>query len=141
MDNLNDLIGKTLTKACVEDGALVFEASDGSAYLLVGESDCCNSPAEVNDVCGDLADLIGSPLLQAEEATNEDAPKEPPEYAQESYTWSFYKFGTVKGRVTVRFLGSSNGYYSETAWFRQTKKPLAAQGIPTHAKGDKEEAS
>lgn len=112
---MQELIGKTLTKAHVKDGALLFEASDGSAYRLDGESDCCNNPATVEDVCGDLGDLVGSPLLQAEEVSSGDVPENPPEDAQESYTWSFYKFGTVKGRVTVRFLGSSNGYYSETA--------------------------
>ena len=112
---LQELIGKTLTKAHVKDGALLFEANDGSKYRLDGDVYCCNSPATVEDVCGDLKDLVGSPLLQAEEVSSGDAPENPPEGTQESYTWSFYKFATVKGRVTVRFLGSSNGYYSETA--------------------------
>jgi hypothetical protein len=119
-DKLSDLIGKTLTKAHVEGGALRFEASDGSTYELRGDDDCCNSPAAVEDVCGDLADLIGVPLVQAEEVSSGDTPEKPPEGTQESYTWSFYKFGTVKGRVTVRFLGSSSGYYSETASFHRT---------------------
>lgn len=127
---VNELIGKTFTKVHVPGDALVFEASDGSEYTLVGMDDCCNSPAAVEDVCGDLSDLIGSPLLQAEESTNEEAPKEPPEGTQESYTWSFYKFGTVKGRVTVRFLGSSNGYYSESAYLEQTRKPT----VPAEAR-------
>lgn len=121
---LNELIGKTLTKAYVDCGALRFEADDGSAYTLDGESDCCNSPASVEDVCGDLSDLVDSPLLQAEEASNCDAPEGVPEGAQESFTWSFYKFGTVKGRVTVRFLGSSNGYYSEEASLNRTRDAI-----------------
>jgi len=47
---------------------------------------------------------VGSPILQAEEVTedNEEA---------ECGMWTFYKFATAKGRVTVRFYGSSNGYY------------------------------
>ncbi len=60
--------------------------------------------------------MENSPILIAEEISSE-APYEV-EYSNDNYcsnTWTFYKFATVKGNVTVRWLGTSNGCYSEQA--------------------------
>ena len=73
------------------------------------------------DIAGDLEDLIGSPLLMAEEVTNEQNVNpegvEIPEY-QESFTWTFYKLATIKGSVTLSWYGQSNGYYNESVSFK-----------------------
>jgi len=62
----------------------------------------------------------------AEAATNQDNPKEdmPP---CGNFTWTFYKFATVKGYVTVRRYGEGSGYYSEEAAFRRITTPSAAR--------------
>ena len=82
------------------------------------DQDCCES-VTLEDVCGDLQDLIGSPILEAEEVVSANVNPEGvkvPEY-QESFTWTFYKIATAKGRVTLRWYGDSNGYYSESVYF------------------------
>lgn len=107
---INDMVGQTFDKVyqCENsDGndALVFENSEG-IFVFSHWQDCCEY-VHVEDITGDLKDLIGSPLLVAA-VESEDYPK-----ASESGTWTFYKFATIKGWVDVRFYGSSNGYYSE----------------------------
>ena len=103
--------GKTFKKVvgAVGDGEMLFVAEDGARFLFAHYQDCCES-VDINDIVGDLNDLVGEPLLLAEEVSGYIGPE--PEY-HESYTYTFYKFATRKGYVDVRWLGESNGYYSE----------------------------
>lgn len=89
-----------------------FILDDGSKIRLWHGQDCCET-VDLVDIDGDVADLIGTPLTMAEEVSNSADPHGR-EYEPESYTWTFYKFATVKGYVTLRWFGESNGYYSES---------------------------
>jgi hypothetical protein len=111
------LLGKTLARVEVADdkSEIIFETSNGERYGLYHSQDCCENVG-IEEVVGDLSDLIGSPVMEAEEVSSEGAPPPPGEYVQ-SYTWTFYKIGTAKGAVTLRWLGESNGYYSESVDF------------------------
>lgn len=92
---------------------MVFTDTLGQVYKFYHSRDCCES-VDITDIAGELSDLLGAPLLMAEEISSENEPA--PENA-DSYTWTFYKFATVKGYVNVRWLGESNGYYSEEVAF------------------------
>ena len=111
------LMGQTIKEIVNTDGyELRFVMEDGSEYLMLHEQDCCED-VRIESIDGDLSDLIGSPLLQSEEVVGETpADWEEPEWT-DSYTWTFYKFATIKGSVTIRWYGSSNGYYSERVSF------------------------
>jgi hypothetical protein len=126
----NTLLGKVFTKVymCSNNGddEIHFETDDGEHYKLYHSQDCCES-VNVEDIVGDLEDLVGNPILVAEEVsssgrddydgTKEESDLGPPperEYHAESYTWTFYKLATIKGYVDIRWFGSSNGYYSES---------------------------
>lgn len=120
--NVSVLQGKTLTeiKGGIGDSELIFVCSDGSKYRMYHGEDCCET-VELDEVVGDIEDLIGSPLLLAEEVSNADDPgPKNPEW-DESYTWTFYKFSTAKGDVTLRWYGTSNGFYSEDVDFEEVK--------------------
>jgi hypothetical protein len=117
---LEELLGKTMASVTRNgDESIDFEAVTGERWQMYYEPDCCAS-CTIEDVVGDLQDLVGAPIAMAEESTNSDEPlKDPSGYVDESFTWTFYKLATVKGYVTIRWYGSSNGYYSETATFRR----------------------
>jgi hypothetical protein len=91
-----------------------FTLSDGAVYRMHHHEDCCEH-VSLHDISGSLHDLIGQQLALAEEVSSFD---DPPEYA-ESHTWTFYKLATIKGYVTLRWLGTSNGYYSEGVAFER----------------------
>lgn len=117
----------TRIKGKVGDDEMLFHTSTGSTFKLVYERDCC-ADAHIQDITGDLQDLIGEPILHAELSTSgENPPGVTMEY-QDSFTWSFYKLATRKGWVDIRWYGSSNGYYSETVsfYFLPSKTDLIA---------------
>ena len=116
---IEDIVGKTPVEIVVTTGswhqeALVFLFDDGTACKFSHEQSCCEYVG-IDDVNGDWDDLIGTPLLVAEERVSDDLPPLG-EYA-ESYTWTFYTFRSIKGSVDVRWYGESNGYYSEKVDF------------------------
>lgn len=124
------LQGKTLTAIKVSNTEVIFTTSEGDEYKLYHEQDCCET-VELDDVIGDWDDLIGEPLLVAEELSNkasqlmklitDGSQFDASEY--ESFTWTFYHMRTRKGTVMMRWLGTSNGYYSEDVHFVQLNTP------------------
>ncbi len=123
----HNMIGRVMTEAQgVESGSdfMTLVCEDGSKFEFYHEQDCCES-VSIYDVSGDPLDLVGSPIVIAEAISSEDPPTD--YMPSDSYTWTFYKFATAKGFVTVRWLGESNGYYSEGVSYRET---LAHQPEP-----------
>ena len=106
---IEDMIGKVFTSVTQDGYEMVF-ANETERYTFVHHQDCCES-VSIDDVVGDLADLVGTPILMAEEVSGE-APVEFDESNHECVEWTFYKFATIKGYVDVRWFGESNGYYS-----------------------------
>ena len=121
---LDDMKGQVFTKVYVTDNKyeMIFE-NDEFIFTFYHEDDCCES-VYVDDITGDLDDLVGKPLDIVEVARHEDTMPQGMDLKkpEDSFTWTFYKFATIKGWVDVRWLGESNGYYSEEVDFKGERK-------------------
>lgn len=128
--DINVLVGKILVDVKVSEGDsegdgehITFTTNEGEVYVMYHDQDCCEG-VYIDDVCGDLDDLIGLPIVRATEDTNVDENPEgveKPTYQGDSFTWTFYNIATAKGHVTIRWYGESNGYYSESVNLHRTK--------------------
>lgn len=100
---------------------VVFTTTTGEKFKMYHEQDCCES-VWLEDVCGDLEDILNSPILDFSERISEENPEDASKEAiecQDSFTWTFYVISTVKGSVTLRWYGESNGYYGESVDVKQ----------------------
>jgi hypothetical protein len=103
------LKGKIIKEIVIDkwnNDKIYFIADNDEVIKMFHEYDCCES-VEIEEIIGDLKDLINSPILMSECETNYS------KNSGESKTWTFYKLATIKGYVTIRWCGESNGYYSE----------------------------
>jgi hypothetical protein len=128
--NISELIGKKLVAVeGLETGCdeVVFRCEDGSAFRMLHNQDCYES-VFIDDIVGDVADLVGGTVLDAREESNNDGPKSfacasldgsQYIYEDESATWTFYIVQTDKGTVTIKWYGTSNGHYSESVDFER----------------------
>ena len=122
LETFEHLKGCTLSAVENKDeDRLVFTLLAGERYELYHSQDCCES-VSIEDIVGDLEDLVGSPILMAEDVSSHENPEGVKMNSQDdSFTWTFYKLATIKGYVTIRWYGESNGYYSESVDWRQLK--------------------
>ena len=119
--NVNELVGKTIVRIDkYNNEELVFHTDSNDVYKMYHSQGCCES-VSIEDIIGDLDSLLNSPIVMAEEVINdnleEDKSISGDLYYDDSYTWTFYKLATIKGYVTIRWFGTSNGYYSENVDF------------------------
>ena len=106
--NIDQIKGMTIT-------AVVYKEVNESLLIhlnthvleMIHHQECCET-VYLADVVGSFEDLIGYPLLEVSESFVDIATED------SSSTASYYNFKTVKASVQLRWVGESNGYYSET---------------------------
>ena len=88
---------------------LEIKTNSGDIKFYLGQ-DGCESDVRIEDFVID-DDLCGAKILDAEEVVSYGDGSD--DGINISSTWTFYKIETNKGGLFVRWLGESNGYYSE----------------------------
>jgi len=110
----NELVGKVFKDVYLNEDAdnqfILFKVSDTEIYQMYHWHECCEN-VYINDINGDIADLIGSEILHFEERKNCR------DIDSGSETWTFYDIQTKAGSVNIKWHGESNGFYSESVSF------------------------
>src|SRR5690606_805667 len=125
--DISVLLGKTLIDVTVgtyethgdDKDCINFTTSDHEKFMMYHSQDCCEK-VTIEDINGELNDLLNSQITMAEKVTN--ATHECIDQDNERQLWTFYKLATVKGYVTIRWYGYSNGYYSEEVDFVRVER-------------------
>lgn len=100
---------------------IIFTTNEGQCFIMHHRQDCCEQ-VWLEEVIGDISDILDSPILIAEERSNIELNSDGYGDRQE---WTFYTISTIKGTVDLRWYGYSNGYYAtnvdisdydETVW-------------------------
>ena len=101
--DISELVGKTVRyiTGVAGDQEITFRMTDDSQYQMRHNQNSCES-VRVDEIIGDLQDLIDSPILQAEVVIQKDA------VTPDLITWTFYKLATTKGFVTIFWHGTSS---------------------------------
>lgn len=115
-DSLSELEGEviaSITGGEKGDRECVITTVSGKAIKIYHEQDCCEDVSiedcESDNIVGGLVHFAGFVGVEHHViTTNGDY------WYDNSQTWSFLKIETSKGSIWQRWLGESNGYYSES---------------------------
>jgi hypothetical protein len=92
---------------------VLFIMYNAGIVKMYHDQDCCES-VWLEDVSGDWDDIKNTEIIEFRKTKSTDKQfYKTDEILDDSVTWTFYTFRTIKGDVTLRWCGTSNGYYSE----------------------------
>lgn len=137
LDSMDQLVGKTIRAVDLEGGRY-----DGIQTVVIVCEDCAFETAHSQDCCEYVRvyDMIGDPKsLIGQKVTNcyfIESDKWPDDIKQgtidemfvDSFTWTTQIIQTESTEVKIRWLGESNGWYSEGIYFRRIAVPLQYLG-------------
>lgn len=89
---------------------LYFHTLSGRKFKMHHYQDCCEY-VDLEDI--DSPEVLCGAVIDAEEVTEDDG-------SAEDAMWTFYKISVAhRGSCTLRWYGSSNGFYSIAVYFEE----------------------
>lgn len=110
---LNSLVGETLTHIDVDEtkNEIMLTTTSNKRIRIYHDQDCCES-VRIEDTEGNWHDLIGKVIIEASEDVRPAG--DPPPKSPDSWTRTDLRFRVDGATVICRWIGESNGYYSES---------------------------
>lgn len=111
---LDNMVGRVVKYVDIDKEEMKITCEDNSVFTFYHEQDCCEH-VYIADTVGEPMSLKGWKLLLVDmEATRESSCD-----GDESKTTTVVKFVTDENTVSVKWIGESNGYYSESVDLRE----------------------
>lgn len=117
-EKISELVGETLA-FCDEDPSddkILLTTVSGRKFLFYHSQDCCET-VQIESTEGEWRTLIGK-VIEVAEHSEEDASE-----SYESGTKTTLTFKVDGATVISRWVGSSNGYYSESVDIEELTQP------------------
>ena len=107
-------VNKIVTHIDESGDEIMITVEDGTKYHLYHDQNCCECVKIVDSVNGELHELVGRKILFIEKDNDNDIPEDVDIHPYDSYTWTEISFVTNEKTIISRWIGESNGYYSES---------------------------
>lgn len=98
----------------VNDAEILFEMQSGKKFKFYHEQDCCES-VTIKSIEGSVKELIGKTVRLCEYTLEEREETGIAEYCTNTHI----TLKTDDNTVIFKWIGTSNGYYSESVHFRE----------------------
>ena len=107
------LVGEVLTHIDTDEknNEVLLTTASGRQIKIFHSQDCCES-VYIEDTEGNWHELIGKVLVEAKH--EESSEGDPPQEYAESWTRTSLTFKVDGATVISKWIGESNGYYSES---------------------------
>lgn len=127
---IEDLVGETLAYIDADDQGeeVMLTTQSGRRIRIFHNQDCCET-VRVEDTQGNWHDLIGRVIIEATEDVRPQGDP-PPEYP-DSWTRTTLTFKVDGATVISKWIGESNGYYSESVDIEELSRHSANAGEPS----------